>query len=247
MKNVLLIIEDKFMNFNKEIIDKITRYIINILMPKNKRLSGVYYKNSTTKHAMNESCSLEFSLETEKIKDEIKSEAKEIVKKYFKTPEKLIQHIRTKGVNVYRIKNAEKMLRVIGEEEGFITPKKGINALFLNIILGKKPFFNTSELFVFDEKNTEIYTIARAYYKYCGYINNLPGYDYQSQAIFKKMYAKRYHSSPFSNNTIDDLYACKEALSRDMESINFAIELSREIENSKKALQKIKENKSTNI
>ncbi len=243
----LLTIEGKFMDICKKIINKTAKYIINILLPKGRKLSGVYYENSTTKHAMNEGCTLEFSLETEKLKDEIKIEAKEIVKKYFKAPEKLIQYIRTKGINVYRIKNAEKMLRVIGEEEGFITPKKGINALFLNIILGKKPFLTTSELFIFDEKSTEIYTIARAYYKYCGYTKKLPGYDYESQAVFKKLYAKRHQSSPFSNNTIDDLYSCKEALSRDMESINFAIELSREIENSKKALKKIKETDSANI
>ena len=70
----------------------------------------------------------------------------------------------------------------------------------------------------------------------------MPGYDYKSQTVFKKVYNKRKSSaSPFASCSIQDMYACKEAIARDIESINFTIELSVEYENAKKALKKMKE------
>ena len=93
----------------------------------------------------------------------------------------------------------------------------------------------------------EIYTIARAAYKYYSFKDKMPGYDYKSQTLFKKVYNKRHKEvSPFTTCTIQDMYACKEALARDIESINFTIELSVEYENAKKALKKVQE-KTANI
>ena len=43
------------------------------------------------------------------------------------------------------------------------------------------------------------------------------------------------------------MYACKEAIARDLEAIKFTIELSVEYERSKKALNKLKETNSTKI
>lgn len=243
------------MNFLRKIKNNlIKKYIDYIVSQKKKdKTSSFHYKNSTTKHSMNESCTMELSSITEQKKAELDLELKEVVRKYFNSPEKLIQYIKTIGGSVYKIKNAEKLLSKIGEEEGFITPLRGFKALFINIITGLsysnklKISFKTKELFIFDVNNTEIYTIARALYKYYGFKNNLPGYDYNSQETFKKVYNKRHHSSPFNNCSINDMYACKEAIARDMESINFTLDLSVEYENSKKALDKIKENNSANI
>lgn len=222
--------------------------------PKKKHISNTYYKNSTTKYSMNSGCTMELSSATAKKKEEINSELKEIVKKYFNTPEKLIQFIKASGGKVYRIRNAEKFLSKIGEEEGFLTPLKGIKAIIINFMIHiyyKEPFkfsFKTKELFIFDVNNTEIYTIARALYKYYGYKNNLPGYDYKSQEIFKKVYnTKRHHSSPFGECSVEEMYACKEAIARDMESINFTIALSVEYENAKKAALKLESAGGANI
>ena len=103
-------------------------------------------------------------------------------------------------------------------------------------------------MFIFNIDNTEIYTIARALHKYYGYKEKLPGFDYKSQEIFKKAYNSRRKSiSPLDKCTIKEMYACKEALARDLESINFTIDLSVEHERSKKALDKLVNENSTNI
>lgn len=218
----------------------------SLLQKKKQSFSGsVSYKNSTTKHAMNSSCTMKLSSQTDKIKEEIDLKVSDVVKKYFHTPEKLVQYMKTQGIKIYRINKAEKILSFFGEEEGFITPLKGTKAILLNILVsalcGEKFSFDikSKEMMIFDVNNTEIYTIARAFYKYTGYKNNLPGYDYKSQSTFKRLYSKRHHSSPFTGCGIEDMYACKEAIARDMESINFTINLSSEYENAKKAAKKI--------
>lgn len=213
---------------------------------KKQLKSNVTYKNSTTKRLMNNCCSMEISSETELKKNDIKMQVKDIVKQYFSSPEMLIQHIKSQGQNVYKINKAEKILSFFGEEEGFITPLKGFKALLMAIVIALLSNekisigFNTKEMFVFDTNNTEIYTVARALFKSTGFKNNLPGYDYKSQEIFKKIYSKRNSSSPFTGCSIDEMYAVKDAMARDMESINFTVEISVEYENSKKAAKKLK-------
>ena len=221
---------------------------------KNKNLSISFYKNGTTKHAVNSCCTLKLNSSTEKIKEQIDKEVKSIVKQNINSPENLIKYIQAQGIKVYKVRNAEKVLAQIGEEEGFLTPLKGIKAIFLNIITGllyESKFqiqLNTNAMMIFDTKSSEIYTIARALYKYYGFKNNLPGYDYKSQEIFKKVYNQRNKmSSPLRKFAIKDMYACKEAISRDLESINFTVQISKEYENAGKTFNKIKNTNSASI
>ena len=215
----------------------------NLIKKNNKKQSIASFNNSTTKHAMNSSCTLKLSTTTEEIKKEIHEELKTKIKKYMNTPEKLLQYIQLNGIKVYRRKNAEQVLNKIGEEEGFITPLKGIKAITLNSIIKKTIAFNTKEMMIFDESTIDIYTVARALYKYYGFKRKLPGYDYKSQEIFKKIYSKRKNSKDiFEKCSIKEIFACKEALARDMESINFTVELSHEYQNARIALKKLKEN-----
>ena len=156
---------------------------------KKKNNKDTLYNISTTKHSMNAGCTLKFSVETEKKKKEINEELKALVTKYINTPEKLIKYMELKGCRVYKIRNANKFLPKIGEEEGFLTPLKGIKAIIINMLIGfvyegkLKINFSTKEMFIFNIGEIEIYTIARALHKYYGYKNNLPGYDYKSQEI----------------------------------------------------------------
>lgn len=221
--------------------------IKKLIKQNNKIQSLVSFNNSTTKHAVNSSCTLELSTKTNEIKKELYQEVKNKIKKYINTPEKLLQYLQLKGVKVYRIKNAEEVLSKIGEEEGFITPQRGMNAITLNFIVKKQIGFTTKEMMIFDLDKIEIYAVARALYKYYGFKRKLPGYDYKSQEIFKKIYSKRKNSQDaFANCSIKEIFACKEALARDMESINFTVELSNEYQNARAALKKLKEN-GTNI
>ena len=241
------------MLFLEKLKKKYIEYLLKKLY-KNPETS-VYCKNSTTKHSMTASCTLKLSAQTELKKKEINEKLKNIMKKYIDSPEKLIQYLQLKGNKVYRIKNANKILSKFGEEEGFLTPLKGKKAFVLNLILGilcdgrLNISFETTPMFIFDSGKTEIYTIARALYKHQGYKNNLPGYDYKSQEIFKKVYQKNNAncSSPFENCTIKEMFSCKEAIARDLESINFTVSLALEYQQSKKALAKIIETNSAKV
>lgn len=227
------------------------------LNEKNKKLNErkLFFKSSTTKQLMTSYCTLKLSAETESKKKEINLRLKTLVKKYINSPEKLIQYMKLKGYNVYKFRGADKLLAQFGEEEGFLTPLKGYKAFVLNFVIGIlfeqkiKIKFKTEEMFIFNVGTTEIYTIARALHKYYGFKSDLPGFDYKSQETFKKVYqnSKYKNVTPFATCTVQDMYACKEAIARDLESIRFTIDLSVEYERSKKALNKLKETNSTKI
>ena len=205
--------------------DRIKKFAKN----KTQSVSAIFFESSTTKQTMTASCTLRLSTKTEAIKKEINTELKAKIKKYINSPEKLLQYIQLKGVKVYRIKNAEKILSKIGEEEGFITPLKGAKAVALNAILNKSFGFTTKEMMVFDAGKADIYLIARALHKYYGFEKKLPGYEYKAQEVFKRIYNQRNKSSVlFEKCSVKDIFACKEALARDMESIKFTVELSHE-------------------
>ncbi len=234
----------QFINFLKKIFNK-----KKILQPSVYNISG-------TKHSLNSACTLKLSSETENKKKQINENLKNLLKKYIDSPEKLIQYIKLHGIKVYKIKNASKLLSKIREEEGFLTPLKGWKALIMNFVIGilieEKINFklSTKEMFIFNEGETEIYTIARALHKYYGFKNKLPGFDYKSQEIFKKVYGNMHTKQGdalSSCASLKDMYACKEALARDLESINFTISLSVEYERAKKALGILQSTKSTNI
>ena len=227
---------------------------IKKIFDKRNNINQILYKNSTTKHVINASCNLKLSTQTEALKAKINAEVKAIVIKYINNPEELIKFAQNKGVKVYRIKNADKWLKKIGEEEGLLTPLKGIKALIINLaasISGDEKInvsLKSREMMIFDSAELEIYTIARALYKYYSYKNNMPGYDYKTQEIFKNIYNSAGKSSnPLSKCTIKDMYACKEAISRDLESINFTAEISREYENAKKVLKQIQLSQSATV
>lgn len=242
------------MGFYQKILDLYKQFLISRLQNK-KTKKSVSFKSSTTKHLINSYCTLKFSAETEIKKKEINERLKTLVKKYINSPEKLLQYMKLKGYAVYKFRGADKLLAQFGEEEGFLTPVKGYKAFVLNFVIGIlfeqkiKIKFKTDEMFIFNVGSTEIYTIARALHKYHGYKNNLPGFDYKSQETFKKVYqnSKYKNVEPFANCSASDMFACKEAIARDLEAIKFTIELSVEYERSKKALNKLKETNSTKI
>lgn len=232
---------DYIRKIKKTIIDK-----INFILKKNKAKndsSMMHYGSSSNKRAMGANYTMEFSTELKKRKEEIEKQVKDIVVNYLKFPEQLIEHLKEYNIPVYRIGHAEKILSKFQEEEGFIVPLRGKKAFFFNNLLrlldnkGIQIKFKTEPVFIFDVNDVEIYTVARALYKYYGFKNNLPGYDSKSQELYKITSHRK--NNIFKGLSPQDIFACKEAMTRDMESINFTISLSVEFENSKKAMKKI--------
>lgn len=231
------------MDYIREIQNKIINKLNSVFRGKKHNPESVNYSGSTTKRSMGANYTMEFSSETKKIKEEIDALVKDIVIKYIKSPEELIKHLEDYKINIYRIPYAEKILEKFQEEEGFIVGLNGKKAFLLHNLLrllNEKPpqlKFKTEPMFIFDIKDVEIYTAARALYKYFGFKNNLPGYDSRAQELYKITSHRK--KNIFKGLSSEDIFACKEAMSRDMESINFTVSLSVEFENSKKASQKI--------
>ncbi len=163
----------------------------------------------------------------EKMRATLNESVKEIVQPNIQTPEKLLEYIERNGTGVYKIKNADKILNKIYEAEGFITPIKGLRALYLNFILGRKLAFDTPEMFILRDMPLNVYVLAHQFYKWYAYKIALPGYDKETQEKFKKiwMFAQDENIAKLSYNNLASL---KEAIERDIEAIDFVIKLAHE-------------------
>lgn len=219
---------------------------------KTMQMKDFSYSSSTSKTVMSGSCTLKLTSKTELAKAKVDLNAKNIVKKYIKSPDKLLEFVESKGTKVYRVHFADKILNVIGEQEGFITPQQGIKALFLSLIIKllidkkMKISFKTQELFLLRNLPVNIYIMANQFHKWYGFRMDLPGYDAKSQAKFKKLF-NSIKDVDIEKLTPIDILSIKEAIARDKESIDFVLGLTKEYEGAQRALDKIKNKEGANI
>lgn len=205
-------------------------------IPKENMYS--YFGGTTSSH-ITSFATVSFDLKTREKMQKLKAKVREIVKKNIKTPEKLLEYVEKAGTKVIKIQYADKILSYIKEEEGFITPKTGLEALYLNFILNKRISFKTQEMFVLRDLPLNIYVMSHQFHKWYSYKMGLPGYDELAQGNFKRVY-EFADAKNVSKLNYAEVMALKEAVKRDLEAINFVLELSREHEGSKKTLDKIK-------
>lgn len=205
-------------------------------------------RNGALKYSVTAECTLELSCNIEAKKNNIEQKLKSLLKKYINSPEKLIQYIKMKGIAFAQINNADGVLAFFGLEDGFIMPSKGVKTLLISSILSIlsngeiKAGFSMPAMIILNKKGVEIYTIARALYKYYGYKSSLPGYDIYSQYMFNKIYGAgktKYRASLINSASLKEVFACRSAIARDLESINFVINLSDEYSKAKKLLKKL--------
>lgn len=232
-------------------INKIINYILERRKKKLEKtmelLKPRTYSNSTTKTHINASETMTLSTETEKILESLDEEVKNIVKACLTDSEKLLDFISQHGTPVYRIPYADIILSKIGEEEGFITPLKGLKAFYLNFMIGimsKKTLsfsFNTQEMFLLRNMNTNIYYMLHQFHKWYGFKKQLPGYDQKSQELFKTS-INDMSDSDVKEMSIDEILSLKEAIARDTQAAEFVINLAKESSGAKKALDKMKKN-----
>ena len=217
-----------------------------------ENLTPKTYVNSTTKTHISSASTLRLTTETEKNKEKMDFCVKNIILQNLDSPENLLVYISQHGTGVYKIPFADKILGAIGEEEGFITPLKGLKALYLNFILGllsDKAFscsLDTDEMFVLRDLPVNIYYMIHQFHKWYGYKVELPGYDPETQENFKNAF-KDLKEEDFSEMSVGEIIALKEAIARDAEAIDFVIKLAREKSGAKKALDKIKNDGSAEI
>ncbi len=214
--------------------------------------SNMVFTNSTTKTSMNSACTLRLASKTEENKRKVDLGAKELIKRNIKTPEKLLDFIQTKGTKVYKTAKADTILKLIGEEEGFITPQKGFKALYLNLLIGLlvehklNISLKTKEMFLLRDLPVDIYIMSHQFHKWYGFKMKLPGYDFETQEKFKRIF-KTLDDNEIRQYSLGEVISIKEAVARNVESIDFVVNLAREYDGSKKSLEKIKAKTGANV
>ncbi len=213
-----------------------------------KRLSKhlkVSSSNSTSKTVVSKGVTMTLNAETEKNKELVLKNVSDIIKSCNNDTVKLLAYIESKGTKVIKLDNADKILAVIKEEEGLITPLEGLEALYINIVTGRGISFKSKPMFVIRNGQIDNYYFAHQFYKWYALETGLPGFDFMSQKIFK-IYLNS-NGTLLSDLTLDEMTGLKEAIARDKEATNFALELAKNKEGSKNVLDKIKNNGGANI
>ena len=195
--------------------------------------------NSTSKTVVSKGVTMTLNAETEKNKDLVLKNVSDIIKGCNSDISKLLAFIESKGTKVIRLENAAKILSVIKEEEGLITPLEGIEALYINTVTHSGFSLKSKPMFVMRNGQIDPYYMAHQFYKWYALQMKLPGFDFMSQKIFK-IYLNS-DGAIRSNLTLDEMTGLKEAIARDQEATTFALDLAKQKEGSKKVLEKMQD------
>lgn len=230
-------------DFIQKIIYSILELQENILSKKLKRNLRATYSNSTSKRVFGQAASLVLTSQTEKNKEKVKDNIELILKKYGNNPENLLEFVEKKGTKVHKIQFADKILGLIGYEEGFISSLKGLKALYLNLCLktlGEKVSISlkTEPMFVLRNLSLDSCYFIQQFYKWYGMKYDLPGFDAESQENFQKFLSPS-NDNKLKELSVEEILGLKEAIARDVEAINFVVELTKSTIGSKNALKKV--------
>lgn len=195
--------------------------------------------NSTSKTVVSKGVTMTLNAETERNKDLVLKNVSDIIKACNSDISKLLAFIESKGTKVIRLENADKILSVIKEEEGLITPLEGIEALYINTVTHSGFSLKSKPMFVMRNGQIDPYYMAHQFYKWYALQMKLPGFDFMSQKIFK-IYLNS-DGAILSNLTLDEMTGLKEAIARDQEATTFALDLAKQKEGSKKVLEKMQD------
>lgn len=198
---------------------------------------------STSKIVFSKSDSLKLNSLTKKNKERLDKEVQIILKHCENNPDKVFQFIEKKGTKVHKILYADKILRLIGLEEGLVSKLNGIKALYLTavlMILGKekKISITTKPMFVMRNLPLNPYYTIQQFHKWYAAKLEMPGFDAKSQENFQK-YLDNINDESMKSLSMEEIIGLKEAIARDVEAINFVINLAKSTKGAKNALNKM--------
>lgn len=217
---------------------------------KRAKSAKAHYSNSTTKTIYTSSGSLKLTMKTEENKAKLKGEIEAILRKYGNNADKLLEYVSEHGTPVYRISKAKYLLKQIKYEDGFIGKTCGIKALYINFIVGifaqKKLNISTKapEMFIIEKCEPDIYHTLQQFYKWYSMKLNLPGFDEESQQNFQK-FLKAGKDTEIKKLSVDEILGLKEAIARDVEAINFVIDLAKSTVGAKQAMERLQNGSAT--
>ena len=231
-------------NFLQKIIDKIFE-IQDIFLQKKYGKSLNYSDNSMVKSVMAQGVSLDLSSKLEDLRKEIYENVKTIAKENVNDLQNLLKIIKNEGFKIYILKNSNVLLKPIKEHEGFIPPKKGLSALYLNFLTTKNFSFKTEGLFIFENEKLSPYTLLYNFYMWYSYKTGLPGFGEENLQI--KNLENLEKEENVQNLKYEDIMKLKQALNRERDAMKFTVEFMKETEGSKFAYEKLKNEEGTNL
>ena len=195
--------------------------------------------NMTSKTILASNVTITLTSETKKNKELVLNTVRELVSGTKGNPDLLIEYIKTHGTKVVKLPNADKILAFINEEEGLIGELRGWKAFYLNILTDNGCSFKSKPMFILRNEGVDPYYILHQFYKWFSFYKGLPGFDYESQQLFKK-YLNSNDSKGIENLTLGEMTGLKEAIARDNEATDFTINYAKSIDGSKNVLDKMK-------
>ena len=192
--------------------------------------------NSKSKQIYADGCTIDFNQIAEAEKARFEAELTNILKVYDYEPEKILDYIKRQGTDVVYLNDASRILRPIGETEGFIYPAKGRKALYLSLGIYKKFSLKTKEMFVLSKKDINKYYFIYHLYNWYAFKHNIGAIDNESHELLQK-----YLLSPSDTKNLQlaDIFKLKDAIKHEKSSLDFVIKLCRNYDGAKKALNKL--------
>jgi len=194
--------------------------------------------NDLSKTILSESADITINSKSRDLVKQVKENIKAIVAQTNCDGEKLLGYVKASGTKVYTIINADKLLKNIAEEEGFICEKRGFAALYLSFITMSGLKFKTEPMFVFSKKNPERYLVLYNFYKWYSMRAGLGGFAPEIQKKYNK-FMKNINKADVNNLALDEIIGLQDAIARDSEATDFVLNYEKENEVSKKVSDKI--------
>ena len=208
---------------------------LDIRLDKHLKTSAI---NKTSKTFVSANATVTINAETQKNKDLVLKAANEIVSGVKNNPYMLLEYIKAHGTKVVKLQNADKILALINEDEGLVCELKGFEALYINILTDCGIAFKSNPMFILRDGEIDPYYMLHQFYKWYSLYKDLPGFDYQSQKLFKK-YLNSSDTKGIEKLTLEEMTGLKEAIQRDNEATDFTISYAKSIDGSKNVLNKI--------
>jgi len=185
---------------------------------------------------------VQFTTKVDSLKKSVKDDVTRLNKEFNLSVENMLKYIEENGTKVYKIYNAEAMLNKVLEHTGFITPLEGPKAMYISTLVGLGlNNSNTDGMFIVSaDKEADYYMLLREFYLWYSFKNNLAGFEFKTQEIFKKYMAEKRNPG-MAKMKYDDMANLKEALARDSEANEFVMEFVRNKEGGANVLKKMQE------
>lgn len=218
--------------------DFFQKFIEKAVSKKSKKAT-----KNMSKKTFSEAASFELTGEVEKTKAKLENGMQIILKKFGDNPEALLTFVEKSGTEVYRLASADKFLRLIGIEQGFVIPPKGFKSFYINTIVaafaGKSVKFSieSEPKFILNKKTPDKYFMIQQFYKWYAKKLNLPGFEPETQDTLQKF--MNSSDEDIKNLSVEEILELKEAIARDVESIDFIVDMAKNTEGSQNALKKM--------